>query len=439
MKGTIVKADAAMLGEMKRLWKETFHDSDAYVNMFFTNCFTSDYSLVYIEDNRIRAMLLGVPFRFGGFGTVADDYRQITNMRDDEAHAIADGLKGLYLCGLATEPESRRQGIMSQMIENVNCIASNDGFDFTFLIPADAGLSDYYAERGYVKAIYRNVSRFSSNHDFHTESLECLSTAGYDSRLMYKVYDLIIGLEKEMPWMTLSHTVQEIDLTFEDCRQSGGKMFYVLDRRDNTVPGCGVSDGGGETLKAVTFAYPANDREVVLPHLYYRDVESMRALLDGVKREFPTRELVLYSFPETVHRKAIWNPFFEARDVAALPDVRAEVDARVWYAADHSESYGMIRLLQKDRIVKLLEMLSEIAYSAKSTVVKSEDGKLRKLQKDVIENLQSFQSSEIKSKCEDLSLQRLAEIVFRRNSHDDMVGLAYGIPRLPLNMAYMLD
>lgn len=438
MKGSIVKADARMRVRMMELWKETFHDSDAYVNMFFTNCYSPDYSLAYVEDDKVKAMLFGVPFTFNGFTAVADDYSHFTNIREDEARILYSGLQGLYLCGLATEESARRQGIMSAMIEKINETAKSSGFDFTFLIPANDGLVDYYSNRRYVKAIYRTVNRFASDHDFLKSvddkgRVRCDSTDGYDSKLLYKVFDLMISQERRMPWLTLSHTVQEIDMIFEDCRQSGGRMFYALDSDDR--------------LMAVTFAHPDDDGNVIMPHIYYRDEDSMLRVLDNVKRSYPDREAVIYSFPEMSHRAALWFPFHEARDVAASSDgqeddsvdERAEVGSKVWYAADHSQVYGMLRLLRDDNVIFILRTLSDVAFSAKSLVVKSEAKEEIKLQKKVVEKLQPFAISDIRKKAEGMSLQRLGEILFRRPSHEDFIGMAYGLPRLPMNMAYMLD
>lgn len=445
MNGSIVKADANMRARMMELWKETFHDSDAYVNMFFNNCFSPDYTLAYVENDRVEAMLFGVPFTFHGFGGVTDDYVRFTNLRDNEAEILASGLQGMYLCGLATDPKFRHRGIMSRLIEQINEIATCDGFDFTFLIPADEGLFDYYADRKYVKSIFRTVNRFASDHDFLSvksvdkisrekiDILQSKDTASYDSKLMYKVYDLVIESEKRMPWMTATHTVKEIDMIFEDARNSGGRMFYTMDSDD--------------VLTAVTFTFPNDDKEVVVPHVFYRDNESLRALLAGVKNAYADRELVVYSFPEMSHRVALWYPFFEARDVVASADKtedgsvdeRAEINATIWDAADHSEAYGMVRLLRNDNVINLIESVSDMLFSAKTLVVKSDDKEDEKLRNQVVDKLQPYAQTDIRNKCGELSLQRLSEILFRRSSREDYVGMAYGLPRLPLNMAFMFD
>lgn len=434
----ICKADGDRRNEMKRLWKETFHDSDEYVNMIFDSFLLSGYSLCCVENDKVVAALVGVPYRFSGFERFVNSDSCFTNSCFLQKQDITNGLQGLYLCGLATRPEFRHNGIMTEMIERVNEMAKADGFDFTFLIPADEGLGMYYRDRGYVNAFYRCVSRFAANHDFlnpanyhkkldqnRVKDLRFVISDHYDSRMMYKLYDLVIGLEKKPDWLTLSHSVKDIDMVAEDCRMSDGKMCYVYDRNDS--------------LMAVTYVSVNTDGEVVIPHLYYRDEESMCVLLDGVKRTFADRPMLLYSFPEMVKREVLWNPFYEAMDVAASnEDVRAEVNTEVWSAADNSVAYGMLRLLRKENVVKFLN------------IVKSYQDITNKLQSDSPNNATDLAlmsasegNSEVVKRVVDavgkLSLQELAEVIFRKESREDLIGEAYGLPRLPMNMAYLLD
>lgn len=126
--------------DMMRLWKETFHDTDRYISLVFDAYFTPDNICVRYDGDRLVAALLGVPYQF--------------------SNGVPDTslMKGLYLCGLATRPEYRRQGIMSEMMEEIESRAEERGFDFTFLIPADSHLREYYKKRGYFDFSHREDS-----------------------------------------------------------------------------------------------------------------------------------------------------------------------------------------------------------------------------------------------------------------------------------------
>lgn len=134
--------------DMMRLWKETFHDTDRYVGMIFDAYFDPRLCLWSYEEKKLVSALVGVPYSF---------------------KSTRGELRGLYLCGLATDPRFRGNGLMSRMIEEANERALSLDFDFTFLIPADAGLRKYYEDRGYSSAMRNVVERFTSGHNFYRE------------------------------------------------------------------------------------------------------------------------------------------------------------------------------------------------------------------------------------------------------------------------------
>ena len=134
--------------DMKQLWVATFHDREEYVDLVFDTYFRPEYCAWKYEGDRLVATLLGVPYKFD---------------------SLYGSLSGLYLCGLATDPDYRGHGVMSQLLEEINSTARQQGFDFTFLIPADEGLRRYYSDRNY-SAAFRNVTlRYASGHSFYKE------------------------------------------------------------------------------------------------------------------------------------------------------------------------------------------------------------------------------------------------------------------------------
>ena len=135
---------AELKSKMMQLWKNTFHDSDAYISLVFDTYFNPDLIAYNEENGKLVSAMLGVPYEFGNGG---------------------NKLKGLYLCGLATQEEFRHRGIMNDLIEKINTTAIEKGYDFTFLIPATDALINYYSARGYNNAIYRVEDRYTEVHD----------------------------------------------------------------------------------------------------------------------------------------------------------------------------------------------------------------------------------------------------------------------------------
>lgn len=120
---------------MRRIWKMTFGDSDTYLDLIFNKAFDWRYSGGIISDGEITSILLGIPYFF------------------DSKDSVMPPLKGLYLCGLVTLPDFRKRGQMGRLMHHIEEKATEDGFDFTFLIPADGELRRYYQCHG-----YRNMS-----------------------------------------------------------------------------------------------------------------------------------------------------------------------------------------------------------------------------------------------------------------------------------------
>ncbi|MDE6549158.1 MAG: GNAT family N-acetyltransferase [Muribaculaceae bacterium] len=134
--------------DMMELWKNTFHDSSRYIQLVFDAYFNPDNAFTVYDGDKLIAALLGVEYEFKGSNGCSI-------------------YKGMYLCGLATHPDYRRQGIMGKLMEEAEKSARDRGFVMTFLIPADAHLRDYYQKKGY------RTTSFKRNQKAKREKIEC--------------------------------------------------------------------------------------------------------------------------------------------------------------------------------------------------------------------------------------------------------------------------
>lgn len=115
-------------GELKALWKSTFGDSDWYIDSFFKKVRSDENTLVYTEGGRVLSALYIIPY--GIF---------IEGKKETAA----------YLYALATQPEFRGRGIMSELINSALDLSRERGYAISALIPADVSLAGFYRKFGF--------------------------------------------------------------------------------------------------------------------------------------------------------------------------------------------------------------------------------------------------------------------------------------------------
>lgn len=135
--------------DMMELWKNTFHDSNSYINLVFDTYYRPENAFTVYDGKLLIASLLGVEYEF------------LSKDKDGNKKSY----RGFYLCGLATHPDYRRRGIMGELMKKAEESAKERGFDITFLIPADDHLRRYYEGKGYATASYRMHAPIKYTHN----------------------------------------------------------------------------------------------------------------------------------------------------------------------------------------------------------------------------------------------------------------------------------
>lgn len=438
--------------QMMKLWKDTFHDSDDYISLVFNQYFNPDLICYRERGGKLIAGLLGVPYKFKSESNDKDCVFQ-----------KCDELKGLYLCGLATDKNFRGEGIMTEMIEEINAKAAKYNYDFTFLIPSSDSLNYYYRRRGYVNCFKRIENRFVSNYKFIRDKKGKLKKANSEelSRIneelnleieiflgqdIFKLYsgdrvEELCGLEIYRNMFSLNHTVTDLKTVLEENEISDGGVV-IIRNSDNKVLGFSI--------------FVKREDSVIIPHVYSKDIFITNLILQSISDEHPDLKIILYTYPELTTRTALWSPMYTeySKDTGIeVQDWRGNFEYKV---RSHPQNYGMARITRVSEILKFVAKYSvdskfsilitgeneepDYLYIGESGVLKVE--KIIEIKDDFV--ITEDEKNRKRHKWERgevtvLTLSQLGEILWRNEETPDYTGMAFSLPRLPFNMAYLLD
>lgn len=305
---------------MESLWIETFGDSAAYVSLVFDNYFNPATVAYHEHDDKLEAALLGIEYEF------------LTTQ--------GKSLKGLYLCGLATVRESRRQGIMSTLIEQINGKAEAEGYDFTFLIPADEGMQRYYRDRGYHDSFYKLKEHYVKGHrfgeatDIRVEEYKG-GNEGPVLALLERIGDM--GYNREGAYQ-MHHTRRDWKLVIKEALLSS-QPVYVAYR--------------GEKAAGVAFTYK-KDNYVIVKKICGDDPETENAMLGGIGVFEPDRNItVIRDLEETIGgHSQIWSPFYAVNNSKNSEYEDVSVVEIPFNPAKAAYPMGMVRLFNLENILE---------------------------------------------------------------------------------------
>lgn len=115
---------------VRQMWKTCFGDTDVFLDIFFSQKYKPENTLVYIHGNEFVASLQMLPFNFTFCGEEIPFY---------------------YFAGLCTLPEYRKHGFMAQLIDEAFRVMNQREIPLAILVPAEDPLFDYYRNFGFEK------------------------------------------------------------------------------------------------------------------------------------------------------------------------------------------------------------------------------------------------------------------------------------------------
>lgn len=411
---------------MRKLWKETFKDSDRYLDIVFDGNFDPELTEYVVENGKIVSMMTGVPYVFTSRG---------------------EKLKGLYLCGLATTPSLRGKGMMTELLKRMETKARNMGFSFLFLIPATPELRIYYGARGFTNAFYNVESRYTSIHDFNKEieniieGEERLDDAKKQMIMSINVEKLDPSDEKECEnvstyintkemgenrFLGIVHSKTDINKVIIDNSISGGEIYYTKNTSGN--------------ITGIAFIIPYSKESIKVQKIYSNDTINSLKLLSKIKEIYAEKSLIITQYPEESTRKVIWSEVYGAPNPDGIPGAGAYgIAERVYDVSHHSIPFGMAKILDE---TKILQYVSRRDKNNSFSVILDNGAEvcLKYVGKNGFITKSSIPRES--SECQThgvFSLKDLSEILFRKVDSSRLILEAFGLPRLGLNMALMLE
>lgn len=105
--------------EVKKLWKDCFGDTDAYMQFYFTWKTKDNEILGIYQEDQLVSMLHLNPYQVSIHGNVYQSY---------------------YVVGVATETSYRKQGLMRKVLEHSIQAMNEERVPFTYLMPASEAI-----------------------------------------------------------------------------------------------------------------------------------------------------------------------------------------------------------------------------------------------------------------------------------------------------------
>lgn len=206
----IREASEQDIPQLKQLFKVCFGDTDAFLNLFFTEYFPNTTCMVAIRDERIVSMLFLCPARM-----MADEVRRL--------------IYYVYACG--TLPEYRRLGIMDQLLQVSYAFVKQQDAWGLVLVPASDPLADYYQRLGFRPFSYYAKEKMTPV--VYDEEIEILKPCDLSLKQVVYIRNRQFKGEYQVRWSQkhIAFTITLLELQGGGCmglQWKNGRKDYLL-------------------------------------------------------------------------------------------------------------------------------------------------------------------------------------------------------------------
>jgi predicted acetyltransferase len=221
--------------DLKNLWRLCFpDDTKAFIDFYFDAVYRNEETLIYPEKNKPVASLQIIPYQL------------------KIGKAI---FKAGYISGAMTHPDFRRKGYMGKLLNTAFEVMKDKGYDYTFLIPQEKWLCDFYGKYGYIPAFpeHSKCSYIVHPELFKNNLIE-------DGPI--KIFTHLLAVDLPAFYLVYSHFLMEkTNAVLKSQLQISHILFDFFDEG-------GVLFAGD---KGIAFTFKENNRIIIKEFFYQKD------------------------------------------------------------------------------------------------------------------------------------------------------------------------
>ena len=191
---SLCRANSALLDSVYALWRETFADSDAWLDFFFAH-HPIEQTLVAVQGEQVVSMLTMLPCAY---------------------KSVAGTRPACYLYAIATAESHRGQGLAARLIETAAAEQAALGTELLIVAPAHFSLFFYYADKGFTDYF------FVSEQLYHVQELP--EFAGETAPLSA---DVLFRLRERILSDFVSWDKEAVSFAIKAAQRAGGGALHI--------------------------------------------------------------------------------------------------------------------------------------------------------------------------------------------------------------------
>lgn len=232
---------------IKKLWKEVFHDSDLFIDTFFTNIFKPNQCLVSAENDELCAAMQLLPYAYCDKGKT---------------------YKAVYIYAVMTKPEKRKAGHMAALFKVAFEELTKQQIELVFLIPQTQGLCEMYRKFGFKPAFIQAKKTLQLPHFSQQAILPTIPDA-------YAFYLVVMSRIK-----TIVQTYEQFEFVYKSILHEGGELLAIQNNA---------------TVEAICFVLP-DQKELRVLDVIALNQPAFERMLAAVSAKYKQSEAVVSSY-----------------------------------------------------------------------------------------------------------------------------------------------